>query len=154
MDRFGRNEAAICTSRGDGRFTALDLQPLDIRARLGRATAYLASNKADEAQKDINEVRKSAGEVPLALYLEAVIAFQKGALQEAEDALVKVTGALPDHLPSRLLLGVVAYRQGKYESAENNLAQYVRTFPEQLPAAKLLAATQMKLGDRVKPLTH
>ncbi|CAI8933781.1 XrtA/PEP-CTERM system TPR-repeat protein PrsT [Methylocaldum szegediense] len=125
---------------------ALDLQPFDIRARLGRATAYLASNKADEAQKDINEVRKSAGEVPLALYLEAVIAFQKGALQEAEDALVKVTGALPDHLPSRLLLGVVAYRQGKYESAENNLAQYVRTFPEQLPAAKLLAATQMKLG--------
>ncbi len=125
---------------------ALDLQSFDIRARLGRATANLASNKADEAQKDIDEVRKSAGDVPLALYLHAVIAFQKKALQEAEDALIKVTSALPNHLPSRLLLGTIAYQQGKYESAENKLAQYVRTFPEQLPAAKLLAATQMKLG--------
>jgi putative PEP-CTERM system TPR-repeat lipoprotein len=125
---------------------ALDLQPLDIRARLGRATAYLASRKADEAQKDIDEVRKSAGDVPLALYLHAVIAFQNGALQEAEDALVKVTSALPNHLPSRLLLGTIAYQQGRYESAENNLARYVGTFPKHLPAAKLLAATRMKLG--------
>jgi putative PEP-CTERM system TPR-repeat lipoprotein len=125
---------------------ALDLQSFDIRARLGRAAVYLAANKAEEAQKDIDEVRKSVGDIPLALYLQAVIAFQKKELQEAEDALVKVTGALPNHLPSRLLLGTIAYQQGKYESAEYNLARYVGTFPKHLPAAKLLAATRMKLG--------
>lgn len=125
---------------------ALEVQPFDARARLGRAAVYLATGKTEDAQKDVDEVRKNAGEVPLALYLHAVIAFQKKEFQEAEDALVKVTNALPNHLSSRLLLGTIAYQQGKYESAENNLAQYLGTFPKHLPAAKLLAATRMKLG--------
>ncbi|MGX2041230.1 XrtA/PEP-CTERM system TPR-repeat protein PrsT [Methylocaldum sp. MU1018] len=142
------------TKRSDGdlqgavdAFTkALDVQSFDVRARLGRAAAYLGLDKPQEAQKDVDEVRKAAGDVPLALYLHAVIAFQKKELQEAEDALVKVTGVLPNHLPSRLLLGTIAYQQGKYESAENNLSQYLGSFPGHLPAAKLLAATRMKLG--------
>jgi len=126
--------------------TALDIQPFNARARLGRAAVYLASGRAEEAQKDVDEVRKSARDMPLALYLHAVIAFQKKAFQEAEDALVKITNALPNHPPSRLLLGTIAYQQGKYESAENNLSQYLGAFPKHVPAAKLLAATRMKLG--------
>jgi putative PEP-CTERM system TPR-repeat lipoprotein len=125
---------------------ALAVQPLDVRALLGRAAVHLASGKTDDAQKDVDEVRKSAGDVPLALYLHAVIAFQKKAFQEAEDALVKVTNTLPNHPPSRLLLGTIAYQQGKYESAENNLSQYLGAFPKHLPAVKLLAATRIKLG--------
>jgi len=130
-----------------GAFTkALDIQPSDARARLGRAAVYLASGKAEDAQKDIDAVRKAAGDVPLALYLHAAIAFQKKEFQEAEEALVKVTNALPNHPPSRLLMGMIAYQRGKYESAESNLFQYLGAFPKHLPAVKLLAATQMKLG--------
>ncbi|HYE36838.1 XrtA/PEP-CTERM system TPR-repeat protein PrsT [Methylocaldum sp.] len=125
---------------------ALDAQPFDARARLGRAAVYLGLGEPEEAQKGVDEVRKAAGDVPLALYFHALIAFQKKELQVAEDALVKVTNALPNHLPSRLLLGTIAYQQGKYESAENNLSQYLGAFPKYLPAAKLLAATRMKLG--------
>ncbi|WP_434148313.1 XrtA/PEP-CTERM system TPR-repeat protein PrsT [Methylocaldum gracile subsp. desertum] len=134
------------TGAADAFTRALEVQPFDIRARLGRATVYLASGKADDAQKDVDAVRKAAGDVPLALYLHAVIAFQNKEFQEAEDALVKVTNALPNHPPSRLLLGTIAYQQGKYESAENNLSQFLGAVPKHLPAAKLLAATRMKLG--------
>jgi len=125
---------------------AIALQPMEMRARIGRATAYIALAKLAEAQNDVDEVRKVAGDLPLALYLHAVIAFQNNKLQEAEDALVRVQNAIPGHPPSQLLLGAIAYQLGKLEAAENNLSKYVTAVPEHLPAAKLLAATRLKMG--------
>lgn len=123
---------------------AIELRPSDARARLGRATAYLGMNKIEDASKDIAEVRKAAPNVPLALYLEAVIDFQQKKLDEAQDLLVKVTSAMPSHLPSKLLLGTIAYQKGQFETAENQLSQFMTRVPDHLPAAKLLAATRMK----------
>lgn len=123
---------------------AIELRPGDVRARLGRATAYLGMNKIEEASRDIAEVRKVAPNVPMALYLEAVIDFQQKKLDEAQDLLVKVANAMPDHLPSKLLLGTIAYQKGQFETAENQLSQFMTRVPNHLPAAKLLAATRMK----------
>jgi putative PEP-CTERM system TPR-repeat lipoprotein len=123
---------------------AIQIQPNDIRARLGRATSYIGTNKIEEAAKDVAEVRRVAGDVPLALYLEAVIDFQQKKLDEAQDLLAKATNAMPDHLPSKLLLGTIAYQKGQYETAENQLSQFLVRVPKHLPAAKLLAATRMK----------
>ncbi|CAL1238971.1 XrtA/PEP-CTERM system TPR-repeat protein PrsT [Candidatus Methylocalor cossyra] len=125
---------------------ALQLQPNDLRARLGRATSYLSANQVAEAAKDVAEVRKVAGDLPLALYLQAVIEYQHKNLEAADDLLIRATNAMPDHLPSKLLLGTVAYQQGKYETAEYQLTQFLTRVPKYLPAAKLLAATRMKLG--------
>jgi putative PEP-CTERM system TPR-repeat lipoprotein len=125
---------------------ALQFQPNDVRARLGRATAYLGVNKLEDASKDIAEVRKTAGDLALALYLQAVIDFQHKKLDEAETLLNKVTAVMPDHLPSKLLLGTVAYQQGKLELADNQLSQFFKQLPKHLPAVKLLGATRMKLG--------
>lgn len=125
---------------------ALAIQPLDPRARLGRATAYLGANKLAEAAKDVAEIRKVAGEMPLAMYLQAVIDFQGQKLDEAQDLLVKVTNKMPDHLPSKLLLGTIAYQKGQYETAEKELSQFVARVPQHIPAIKLLAATRMKQG--------
>lgn len=124
---------------------ALEAQPYDVRARLGRATANLSQNKADDAAKDVADIRKMAGDVPMALYLESVIDFQNGRLQEAEDLLVKASNAMPEHLPSKLLLGTIAFQQGEYEAAEKDLALFVAKVPGHLPAVKLLASTRLKL---------
>ena len=125
---------------------ALAVNSDDIRARLGRATAYLAAGKIEDAAKDLAEVRKAAGEVPLAMYLQAVVDFQQEKLDEAQDLLVKVTNKMPQHLPSKLLLGTIAYKKGQLETAENELARFVSAAPQNLPAVKLLAATRMKHG--------
>ncbi|QSA98803.1 XrtA/PEP-CTERM system TPR-repeat protein PrsT [Methylococcus sp. EFPC2] len=125
---------------------AIEIQPADVRARLGRATAYLASGKLEDASKDVNEVRAKAGELPMALYLQAVIAFQNKKVQDAEDTLVKVLNALPNHPPSLLLMGSIAYQQEKLQSAENYLSKYLGFAPDQLPALKLLGATRLRLG--------
>jgi putative PEP-CTERM system TPR-repeat lipoprotein len=123
---------------------AIEVHPNDARARLGRATSLLAANKVDDAAKDVAEVRKAMGEVPMALYLQAVIDFQQKRLDEAQELLAKATNAMPDHLPAKLLLGTIAYQKGQYESAENQLSQFLSRVPKHVPAAKLLAATRMK----------
>jgi putative PEP-CTERM system TPR-repeat lipoprotein len=125
---------------------AVQIQPFDVRARLGRATALLGDGKPEEAGKDIAEVRKNAGDVPLALYLQAVIEFQGKKFDEAEELLNKVSNAMPNHLPSKLLLGTIAYQKGKLETAETLLSQFHALVPEQVPATKLLAATRLKRG--------
>ncbi len=137
----GDNPGAI-----DAFTKGLEIHPYDLRARLGRATAYVGSGKLDDASKDIAEIRKTAGDHPMALYLAALIDFQHNKLQEAEDLLIKSSNAMPDHLPSKLLLGTIAFQQGKYETAENQLSQFLAKIPNHLPAAKLLGATRMKLG--------
>jgi putative PEP-CTERM system TPR-repeat lipoprotein len=132
---------------------ALKILPIDIRARLGRATAYLGQNKVDEAAKDVAVIRKTFGEVPLAMYLEASIDFQQKKLAEARDLLVKVSNALPDHLPTKLLLGSIAYQQGELETAEKQLSQFVSKVPRHLPAVKLLAATRLKQHRAAEAIT-
>jgi putative PEP-CTERM system TPR-repeat lipoprotein len=135
----GDRRAAI-----DAFATAIQLSPANIRARLGRAIAYIAQRELDDAQEDIDQARKIAGDVPLALYLHGLVAFQNKELQEAEDALIKATNLLPNHLPSLLLLGTIAYSQNRFESADNYLSRFTASVPRHLPAVKLLAATRMK----------
>lgn len=125
---------------------AVDIQPMDVRARLGRATTFLTLGKIDEASKDVEEVRAKVGELPMALYLHAVIAYQNKQLQEAEDALIKVQNAMPNHPPTLLMLGAIAYQQNKLQSAETHLAKYIGYVPDHLPALKMLGATRLKQG--------
>ncbi|BBL76339.1 XrtA/PEP-CTERM system TPR-repeat protein PrsT [Methylomagnum ishizawai] len=137
----GDNQGAV-DAFGQG----LDSLPNDLRARLGRATAYLSLNKIAEANKDIAEVRKLAPKHPMGLYLAAVVDFQNGKLQEANELLGKAANLMPEHLPTKLLLGTIAFQQGNYEMAESQLGQFVAKLPDNLPAVKLLAATRMKRG--------
>ncbi|MDD5035204.1 MAG: PEP-CTERM system TPR-repeat protein PrsT [Methylococcaceae bacterium] len=125
---------------------AIELQPLDVKARLGRASVYIAMENLAEAQKDVDAVRKTAGDVPMALYMDGVIAFQSRKYQEAEDLLTKVNSSMPGHMPTLFLLGSIAYQQEELRSAENYLSDVVKIAPEHLAAVKLLAATHLKLG--------
>jgi putative PEP-CTERM system TPR-repeat lipoprotein len=125
---------------------ALQVSPADIRARLGRATSYLDANRMEEASQDVAEVRKTAGDLPQALYLEAVIDFERKKIDEAWELLTKVTNVMPEHWPGKLLFGAIAYQKAEFETAERELSQFLAQVPDHIPAAKLLAATRMKQG--------
>lgn len=123
---------------------AVNILPTDAKARLGRAIAYIASNKLDEAQKDVDAVRKFAGDVPMAMYAQGLIAFQRQNFQDAEDALSKAESAMPDFMPLHFLLGAIAFQQNELESAESHLSKFIKAAPDHLPAAKLLGAARLK----------
>ncbi len=123
----------------------LELNKDNLQGRLARATTYISKGDLASAQKDVDRIKKTYGEMPFVEYLNAVIAFQNKKLQKAEDSLTKVLNAAPNHPQSLLLMGSVAYAQGKLETAENNLSRYLKIAPGHLPAIKLLAAARMKL---------
>jgi len=124
---------------------AIDLQPNNPKARVGRALLTIANKNYDSAQKDLDHVANTIGKFIPAIYLQAVIAFQNNKPQEAEDLLLEIVNAEPNHLPSHLLLGSIAYAQNEFESADRYLSGYLQRYPENLPAVKLLAAVKMKL---------
>jgi putative PEP-CTERM system TPR-repeat lipoprotein len=123
----------------------LRLNKDNLQGRLARATTYISMNDLASAQSDIDQLKKSYGEMPFVEYLNAVIAFQKRDVQKAEDSLVKVLNVAPNHPQSLLLMGSVAYALGKLESAESHLSRYLKVAPTHLPAVKLLAAARLKL---------
>lgn len=125
---------------------ALKLAPFDPKARLGRATAYLVSNQLEAAQQDIAEVRKLRKDLPMALYLQAVIDFQQKKPEEAAELLDKAVTMMPDYPAAKWLYGSVAFQLGKLETAENQLTQFLNLVPKHPQAIKLLAATRMKSG--------
>jgi len=123
----------------------LKLNKDNLQGRIARATTYISKGDLTSAQKDIDLLKKTYGEMPFVEYLNAVVAFQNKELQQAEDSLVKVLNVAPNHPQSLLLMGSVAYAQGKLETAERNLTRYLQIVPGHLPAVKLLAASRMKL---------
>jgi len=116
-----------------------------IPGHLNRATAYIADGKMQKATADIQAIRDTAGDIPLVLYLDGVIAFDQKETQKAKDALLQVLKSIPNHQPSRLLLGAIAYFEEEPKLAQSYLHSYVSNQPNNLPAVKLLAATYMKL---------
>ena len=125
---------------------AIDLHPNDARGRLGRASVSITMGNLVEAQKDVDNVLKNSGEVPLALYTQGVIDFQNRKLDEAKENLTKVSSLMPQHLPTLYLLGAIAYQKNELEQAEYFLSKVVSSSVENLPAIKLLAATRLKRG--------
>ncbi len=125
---------------------AIEVQPSNMKARLGRASVYIATGKLQEARKDVEEAKKAGGEMPLVLYTEGVIDFQSNKLDDAKENLVKVNSSIPDHLPTLYLLGAIAYQKGESEQAEYYLSKVVTAVPGNLAAVKLLAATRLKRG--------
>jgi len=144
----GENPAAL-----DAYTHAIALQATNVQARLGRASVYIALRNLPEARKDVDVVKKLAGELPLALYTQGVIDFQSNKLDEAREALSKVNNSLPEHLPTIYLLGAIAYQKNEMEQAEYFLAKIVAVAPGNLSAVKLLAATRLKRGNPVEAIT-
>lgn len=123
---------------------ALARRPREVRALSGRAAVRLAQNQLEAARQDIQQAEKLAPELPLVQYLKGLLAFQGNDPAGAEEALLKVLSAVPNHLPSRLLLGVIAYRKNELAVAEEYLTAVHRKLPDHLPVVKLLAAVKLK----------
>jgi putative PEP-CTERM system TPR-repeat lipoprotein len=126
----------------------LELQPNNIKMRLGRAATYIAMAKMQEARQDVDAAKKmGAANVPMVLYTEALLDFQAGKLDLAHDNLIKVNNSAPEHVPTLFLLGSIAYQKNENEQAEYYLSKVIGMAPGYLQAIKLLAATRLKRGN-------
>lgn len=125
---------------------ALAVRPGHLESLLGRAHIHLVRGRLEDAAKDLEQARKTAGDIPLTLYLEGMMAYERGKFEEAFETAQKVTNLIPEYFPARLLLGTAAYQVGKLEIADRELTLFNRAYPDQLLGAKILAATRLKQG--------
>ena len=126
----------------------LELPGYNARAVLGEARVELLEGNADRASELVDVILAVSKNGP-ALYLKALIAYQKDELQAAEIGLREVLAAAPEYLPGQYLMGAVKFRQRDYAQAELNLSSYLNGAPQDGSARKLLAAVRMQLGDFV-----
>ncbi len=126
---------------------ALQANPSNVLALLGRAATLIDQNKMDQAGKDLDAADKLAPNNPFATYLRALSLARQQKFEAAKDKLLSAGRALDEHMPSIYLLGALSYALKQYEQAEAYLSRFVAIVPNNLPARQLLAAALMRKGD-------
>ncbi len=116
-----------------------------VKAQFGLLQALVAEKRLDEALQIADQLDKIVPDNPLPKYFKGIIAYQQGQYDVAEENLLRVVNAWPNHAQSYLLLGAINFAQGELEQADRYLSNYLAAVPSNIRARKLLAATRMKL---------
>lgn len=125
---------------------AIEADPKDIGAHLGRANLYLLRQDTADADKDLDPVLAANPKYPVANYLRALELAQQGKLNDADQLLTKISSGFPNLVEGFFLQGMVQYAQGKMEQAEDNLTKYNARVPNNARAIRILAAIALKRG--------
>jgi putative PEP-CTERM system TPR-repeat lipoprotein len=131
---------------------ALEIDPKNLQAHLGRANLYLLHQDATNADKDLNPVLASAPNNAAANYLRALELAQHRQFSAANQLLDKISPAFPDLVEGYYLQGVVQDALGQVEQAENNLTKYVARVPDSAKAVRLLAVIAMRRGGAARAI--
>jgi cellulose synthase operon protein C len=89
---------------------------------------------------------------PRVRYAEALIAYARGDLPGARDAVQAVLSAAPQHVPALYLSGIINYAMGSYAAAEEALRAVIAKVPNNANARRLLAATYLRGGRTAQAL--
>lgn len=124
----------------------LKLRPGNRSAYVEKAQIEIGQKKFDAARADLAAARKlSAGDLGL-VYSQALLDYSEDKFVPANDALQKILGVVPDHMPSLLLAGAVELKLGTLKQAEQHLRKYVQAMPDNVYARKLLAQALLQSG--------
>jgi len=129
---------------------AIEVQPNNITARLGRAAALIDLDRIDEAQADLKAIDGIVANHPLAVHFRAVIATKQSRFKEANELLQSAAGALDNYLPSVYLKGVISYALGNYEQAVASLSRFLEKAPGNVLGMRLYGAALLRIGDYKK----
>ncbi len=134
---------------------AIELQPGNIPARLGRAATLVNLRRDREAEPDIKYVRENAPRETRAAYLHSIILTRAGRNHEAQAVLAEAgqllkkrkPGFVRNHPSSLLLLGVIGYAQKNYDESYQYLSRYIELDGNHTGARKLLGSMLLRKGD-------
>ena len=133
----------------------LSLSPVNIAARVDRASVYLLTGRRDDALADLDMVYKDAPKLPRAGLLRALAFVQMGERQKALTLLDDValwigvlsTETFNNSPQSLLLMGAIHYSLKRYEDAVPYLLRYNELAPHTLITRKMMGIIYMMRGD-------
>lgn len=124
----------------------LALQPNNTQAHVDSANLLIQGKKLAEARAEIDAARKNAPNSLQVFYTQALLDFQEAKYPAARDTLQQILRAMPDHMPSVLLMGSVQLAMGSYLEAELSFRKFLDTYPHQVYASKRLAGLLVRSG--------
>jgi putative PEP-CTERM system TPR-repeat lipoprotein len=130
----------------------LALQPNQLGALVSRSTLLVKMGRLDEAQKDVDVLRRAYPSLPVSLHQQALVYYQRKEYRQALDMLQTVQRSSPDFLPAMLLTGMVHYRLGSYSQSEQVLSRYLAANPSNVFARRELAKVLLQLRQSTRAL--
>ncbi|MES9851488.1 MAG: XrtA/PEP-CTERM system TPR-repeat protein PrsT [Candidatus Thiodiazotropha sp. L084R] len=103
-------------------------------------------SKFDESKQYLEELKRGYKSNPIVGYLSGLHNYVDKQYDAAKTDLMEVQTALPDHLPTVLLLGATHFAENNLEQANVLLARYVNRVPTHLQARKLLGEIKLRLN--------
>ena len=124
---------------------ALDIEPTNVPARLGKALSLIMLGEYDNARAEMDQLLERYPNYFMAHYVKAQTLYQQQQLAQAQESVQLALKLAPDYPESLLLAGTINYQLEQLNQSEQYLRQYLRQRPGDRQAAKLLAATLLKL---------
>lgn len=134
---------------------AIQANPNDFAAILGRAQVHLEMGNLDASKADVEAVRKVAPGYPDIRYLEGRQALVAKDAPKAQASLENFLRIRPGHLGAAYYLAVAHLAQGHDQQAEEQLLRLSSIDPSSLQVRKLLGLVQAQRGavaDAIKTL--
>ncbi|HVF64135.1 MAG TPA: XrtA/PEP-CTERM system TPR-repeat protein PrsT [Casimicrobiaceae bacterium] len=150
---IGQVDAAIATNRA-----LLEIRPGLVAPQAAIASLLLTQGKLDEAQKQLEELVKTAPKHPDTLYLRAHYEYRRGNMTVAREAIQGHLSASPENVRGLLLASAIEHDLKAYAQAEAYLLRVLESSPNLGPARRLLISNYLRSGqhgkaiDALKPL--
>ncbi|NDP41160.1 MAG: PEP-CTERM system TPR-repeat protein PrsT [Aromatoleum sp.] len=142
----GRDEAIATLER------AVEIKPDALAVRYTLVSNLSRAGKLDRAGVHLDELKKVAPNDPRTLYSDALVAFARGNVAAARDAIQRAQQLAPDFLPAQYLSGVIDFQRGSYATAEESLRSVVAKVPDDDGARRILAETYLRRGRAAQAL--
>jgi len=133
---FGR--AVDSATRG---FTFLS----PLQARIYQVRLLIDRGKMKQAGQAVEQLAADDAGQPVIHYLRALLAYESGNYDGAEEHIRVIRSKAPDYDPALLLEGAISYALDKLELANSALTTYLSHHPDSSAAQKLQTAVRVKL---------
>lgn len=129
---------------------ASEVQPSFIMGHVGALNLLLRQAKAQEADKEMEALKKVAPNHPETRYLEAQIAFAKKDYPKARELAQQLIKVTPNNPRSLELVGGIELALNSLVTAEENLSKALQAAPGLSLARRWLAMTYLRSGQPAK----
>lgn len=123
---------------------ALEIDKNSMQVLLGRAYVYLGLNRPEEAEADADAILKRVPQMPMALYIKAVLQSQRGETEKALQTLQPVEFRMAAFMPAVFLLANLNLKLDRLEGAMSYAKRYQAANENRPEAIKLLAAVYLR----------